>query len=201
MAAEAATPRARATATLRLDFTRRARQACRMIRSSLLVAALVACGGKPAPTPVTPAPAPVVAADPTPAPEPTPAPLPPKVDPAKEQADLLAAETAAYEKAKPAFTKYCAGCHTKAGKKADKKKLAHFGMDAYPFTGEHAKSIGNEIRVVLAIDGHKKATMPSDKPGAVTGDDLAAIKAWSEAWQAAGKAGVHPAEPADKDDD
>jgi hypothetical protein len=35
----------------------------------------------------------------------------------------------------------------------------------------------------------------------VTGEDLATIKAWSEAWQAAGAAGVHPAEPADKDDD
>ena len=170
-----------------------------MIRSLLLVAALVACGGKPAPAPVTPAPAPPVAADPPPAPETTPA--PPVVDHAKEQADLLAAETTAYEKAKPAFTKYCASCHTKAGKKANKKKLDHFAMDAYPFTGEHAKSIGNEIRVVLAIDGNKKATMPSDKPGSVTGSDLALIKAWTEAWQAAGKAGAHPAEPADKDDD
>ena len=99
------------------------------------------------------------------------------------------------------FEKYCANCHTKTGKKATGKKLGHFDMTTYPFGGEHAKSIGNEIRVVLAIDGHKKATMPDDKPGSVKGDDLAAIKAWTEAWQAAGAAGAHPADPADKDDD
>ena len=78
-------------------------------------------------------------------------------------------------------------------------KLGHVDMTTYPFGGMHAKAIGNQIRVVLAIDG-PKATMPDDKPGSVKGADLALIKAWTEAWQAAGKAGVHPADPADKDD-
>lgn len=119
-------------------------------------------------------------------------------DPAKIKADAVAAETASYEKAKPVFEKYCASCHTKAGKKATAKKLDHFTMDTYPFGGEHTKSIGNEIRKVLGIDGGKP-TMPYDKPGSVTGDDLAAIKTWSEAWRAAGKAGAHPADPADND--
>ncbi len=81
------------------------------------------------------------------------------------------------------------------------KKLDHFSMDSYPFGGEHARSIGNEIRVVLAIDRTKTASTPPDRPGSVTGDDLAAIKAWTEAWQASGAAENHPAEPADKDDD
>ena len=181
----------------------------RPLSTLFLLAAIAACGGKPAAAPVTPEPSPAHT-DPAPVADKAgpgsavaePAqPPPPKVDPAKVRAELVAAETAAYEQAKPAFAKYCASCHTKAGKKANKKKLDHFAMDAYPFTGEHAKSIGNEIRVVLAIDGNKKATMPSDKPGSVTGSDLALIKAWTEAWQAAGKAGAHPAEPADKDDD
>ncbi|HET9992175.1 MAG TPA: c-type cytochrome [Kofleriaceae bacterium] len=122
-------------------------------------------------------------------------------DAEKIKADLFAAETAAYDKAKPAFQTYCAGCHTKSGKKATRKKLDHFDMTTYPFGGEHAKSIGNEIRVVLAIDGAKKPSMPEGKPGSVKPDDLAAIKAWTVAWQAAGAAGVHPADPADKDDD
>ena len=121
---------------------------------------------------------------------------PAKPDTAK--ADLMAAENAAYEKAKPVFTKYCATCHTKDGKKATKKKLDHFTMDTYPFGGEHTKSIGNEVRKVLAIDGGK-ATMPFDKPGLVKGADLATIKAWTEAWQASGQAGNHPVDPADKD--
>jgi hypothetical protein len=37
----------------------------------------------------------------------------------------------------------------------------------------------------------KKATMPSGKAGSVTGDDLAAIKAWTDAWDAADNAGAH----------
>lgn len=110
----------------------------------------------------------------------------------------MAAETAAYEKAKPVFDKYCSGCHTKGGKKATAKKLEHVDMTTYPFGGMHTASIGNEVRKVLGIDGGK-ATMPYGKPGSVTGDDLAAIKAWTEAWQAAGKAGAHPAEAADND--
>ena len=122
------------------------------------------------------------------------APTPPERDP-------LAAESTAYDKAKPVFEKYCASCHTKTGDKATEKKLAHFDMTTYPFGGEHARSIGNEIRVVLAIDGEKKPTMPDDHPGAIQGDELATIKAWTDAWQAAGRAGVHPAEPAAKDDD
>lgn len=126
---------------------------------------------------------------------------PAKTDPDKVKVDLFATEKAAYDKAKPAFQMYCATCHTKSGKKATRKKLDHFDMTTYPFAGEHAKSIGNEIRVVLAIDGAKKASMPEGKPGSVKADDLAAITAWTEAWRAAGAAGVHPADPADKDDD
>lgn len=141
-----------------------------------------------------------MAAAPTPAPEPA-KPVEPAVDPEQVKADLLAAETAAYDKAKPVFTKYCASCHVKGGKKANAKKLKHFDMTTYPFGGEHAKSIGNEVRITLGLDTAKKPSMPKDKPGSVKGDDLAAITAWTEAWRAAGQGGVHPADPADKDDD
>ena len=122
----------------------------------------------------------------------------PAPDNTKMKADLLAAENAAYEKAKPAFEKNCANCHTKAGKKATAKKLGHFDMGMYPLGGAHTASIGNEIRKVLGIDG-EKPTMPFDKPGSVKGEELAAIKAWTEAWRAAGAAGVHPADAAEKD--
>lgn len=176
-----------------------------MMRHTTLLLALIACGGKPAPAPTPPAPEPApVAAAPAPAPTPVEEarPVEPaKPDPEKAKADLYAAETAAYDKAKPVFDKACARCHTKSGKKMKPKTLGHVDMTTYPFGGEHAASIGNEIRVVLAIDGHKKASMPSDKPGSLTSDELATIKAWTEAWQAAGAAGVHPADPADKDDD
>ena len=135
------------------------------------------------------------------APEPVAVERPATADPDKVKSDLLAAETAAYDKAKPAFATHCAGCHTKSGKKATAKKLGHFDMTTYPFGGGHAKSIGNEIRVVLAIDGAKKPSMPEGKPGSMKPDDVATIKAWTEAWRAAGAAGVHPADPAEKDDD
>ena len=93
-------------------------------------------------------------------------------------------ETDAYTKAKPVFDKYCAKCHTKTGEKATPKKLDHFDMTAYPFGGHHAKTIGTTIRTVLGLTS-KKATMPDDKPGSLKGDDLAAIKAWADAWIAA----------------
>jgi hypothetical protein len=167
--------------------------------ASLVV--LAACGSKappPAAKPAEPPPAePSAGSASTEAATPAKA-EPTAPDPAKVKADAVAAENTAYEKAKPVFEKYCANCHTKAGKKATAKKLDHFDMTTYPFGGEHTKSIGNEIRKVLGIDGGKP-TLPYDKPGSVTGDDLATIKAWTEAWQAAGQAGAHPADPADND--
>jgi len=170
----------------------------------LTATALAACGGSKPADPTTPPPSPppmgdgsAVATPEKPA-EPAKPPEPPKPDPAKMKAELLASETAAYEAAKPVFGKYCASCHTKAGKKATKKKLDHVSMDSYPFGGMHTNSIGNEVRKVLGIDG-AKPTMPFDKPGSVKGDELATIKAWTEAWQASGKAGNHPVEPAEAD--
>ena len=180
----------------------------------LTAAALASCGGSKSSDPTTPPPMgdgsavatpdkPMEPAKPPEPPkeapkEPVKPPEPPKPDPAKVKADLMAAEMSAYDTAKPVFGKYCASCHTKAGKKATKKKLDHFTMDTYPFGGEHTKSIGNEVRKVLGIDG-AKPTMPFDKPGSVKGDDLATLKAWTEAWQASGKAGNHPVDPAEAD--
>lgn len=115
---------------------------------------------------------------------------PPPPDPAKVKMDLLAAETAAYEKAKPVFEKWCASCHTKTGKKTSAKKRDHFDMTTYPFGGHHAAEIGDEIREVLGVTG-KKPTMPSNKKGAVKGEELELIKAWADAFDAAREGGAH----------
>ena len=110
---------------------------------------------------------------------------------ADSKADLLAAETRAWNAAKPVLDSACARCHTTAGKKASKKTLNHFNFDSYPPGGHHAATIGFTVRDVLGISG-KKPTMPSDKPGSVTGEDLRKIKAWTDAWEAAEKGGAHP---------
>ena len=173
--------------------------------------ALAACGSKsststgttPAPAPTTPAADAAVAALPPPPPSPIDAAAPPATpDPAAVNAALLADEQTAYDKAKPVFEKYCAGCHTQNGKRATKKKLSHFDMTSYPFGGHHAATIGNEVREVLGLSG-EKPTMPDDKPGSVKGDDLATVDAWAQAWIKADKAGAHGAKPAgpDHDDD
>jgi mono/diheme cytochrome c family protein len=114
-----------------------------------------------------------------------------KPEPAK--AALLAAETSAWATARPTFTQYCAACHTKAGKKATNKRLDHFqfDLDTYPPGGHHAATIGVTIRKVLGITG-KKPTMPFGQPGVVQGDELGAIKRWTDAWEAAERAGAHP---------
>lgn len=116
-------------------------------------------------------------------------PNPPATDP---KADLLAAETSAWESARPVFEKACATCHTSAGKKATKKKLDHLNFDSYPPGGHHTSTIGFTIRDVLGLSG-KKPTMPYGKPGSVQGDDLTKIKLWADAWEAAEKGGAHPA--------
>lgn len=166
-----------------------------MIKKLLLLSLLAACGGssKPAetpPPPADPAPANEAAAEPAPPPEPAEPAAPPAPDPAVVKAELLAAETAAFEKAKPVFTKHCARCHTKGGKQSTKKKRDHFDTTTYPFGGEHAGEIAEEVRETLGIGGGKP-TMPMDKKGAVKGEELALIAAWADAWEAAHKGGAH----------
>ena len=172
-----------------------------MFKTSLftLFAITSACGGgssKPTSPPTPPAdPVPmsepaVSTNEPAKPNEPTKPTEPPAPDPAKVKAELLAAETAAYEKAKPVFDKFCAKCHTKTGSKMSQKKLDHFDMTTYPFGGHHAMELGIQIRKSLGIDG-SKPTMPFDKKGAVKGDELALIKAWTEAFDASHKGGAH----------
>jgi mono/diheme cytochrome c family protein len=108
----------------------------------------------------------------------------------KDPAALAAAETAAYEKARPVFESYCAKCHTKNGMLVTGKKLGHFDMTTYPFGGHHAAEIAGQIRKSLGIDG-SKPTMPFDKKGAVQGDELALIAAWADAFDAAHQGAAH----------
>lgn len=96
-------------------------------------------------------------------------------------------EIAAFERAKPAFERHCFRCHTTAGKKTKPKALAHVAMDGYPFGGHHADEAGSIVRKALGAGGGEP-TMPSDDPGVVTGDDLARILAWADAFEHA-----HPA--------
>ena len=169
--------------------------------SLLFACVLAACGSKGSSPPTTPAEphdhdhgagSGSAVATPDPVPTDTPKPVEPTgPDPAKVKADLLAAERAAWDTARPVFDKSCATCHTKAGKKSAKKKLDHFDMDTYPPGGHHTATIGFTISEVLGLTG-KKPTMPFDKPGSVKDDDLAKIKAWTEAWQASEKGGAHP---------
>jgi mono/diheme cytochrome c family protein len=107
-----------------------------------------------------------------------------------EKAAIAAAEKAAYEAARPVFEKYCSNCHSAAGKKSSNKKLDHFNLDSYPFGGHHAAEIGETIREVLGVTG-EEATMPKDKPGAVNGAELDLVVAWSKAFDASHKAGLH----------
>ena len=142
-----------------------------MTKTLLIALALVvACGGgkKPAEAPKP--------AEPEAKPE--------AKEPEAPKVDLAANETAAFEKAKPVFDKYCAACHDKSKKGAKASTLKHFDISSYPFGGEHAADVDKEVRKVLAIGGGK-ATMPKGKPGAVKGDELALIAAWADAFDAA----------------
>jgi mono/diheme cytochrome c family protein len=173
--------------------------------SALLTATLAACGSK-APAPDSPEPS----AEATPAEPPhaehmpgdehadhegaEPAPAEPAApaapDPEKVQADLLAAEMAAYDAARPVFEKHCARCHQTGGAKAKPKMLKHFDITRYPFGGHHADEVSATVRKVLGIGGGKP-TMPADKKGAVQGDELALVAAWVDAFDKAHAGGAH----------
>jgi mono/diheme cytochrome c family protein len=120
---------------------------------------------------------------------------PPASNPAVAGAGVAQAELDAYTKAKPIFEAHCAKCHAQGGAKASPKKLGHFDMTSYPFGGHHAAYVGLAVRQVLGVEG-KDATMPDDDPGAIKGADLAAIVAWSRAFDAS-----HPGAATHKDDD
>jgi len=158
----------------------------------ILLAGLAACGGGTS-KPITPATSPAPAKD-EPAAKAPPSEAarsePAGPDPAKARADLLAAEMAAYEKARPVFEASCARCHSKSGKLTTEKKRGHFDMTTYPFGGHHAMEIGQQIRKSLGLTGDQP-TMPFDKKGSVKGDDLALIAAWADAFDAAQAAGAH----------
>jgi mono/diheme cytochrome c family protein len=109
---------------------------------------------------------------------------------AEDKDAIAAAETAAFERARPVFEQRCATCHTSAGAKASAETLTHFSMDTYPFGGHHATTIGAEVREVLGVTG-EPPTMPKDAPGSVKGDELEAIVAWSKAFEASHAAGLH----------
>jgi len=106
------------------------------------------------------------------------------------KSDPKAAELAAWAAAQPVMQKYCALCHHQRGTMATKRKLGHFDMTSYPLGGHHAATIGATISKVLGLTG-QRARMPFNKPGAVTGSELALVKAWIDAWQAADTAGAH----------
>jgi mono/diheme cytochrome c family protein len=171
-------------------------------------AVLAACGSKAAPAPASPEPAaeatpveqPPADSPPSaehaghegaePAPSAQQRPAPATHDPAQVKADLLAAELAAFEAAKPVFEKNCARCHQAGGAKAKPKMLKHFDITTYPFGGHHADEASKTVRKVLGIGGGKP-TMPADKKGTVQGDELALIAAWADAFDKAHAGGAH----------
>lgn len=161
--------------------------------ASIIVVVAIACGGSPQQRPPAPPPA-----DPVPMHEPVavdagaPVAAPTDAAPADPNAELLAAERAAFERAKPVFDRWCAKCHAKGGKNASAKKLGHFDMTTYPFGGHHAMEISGAIAKALGLTG-KKPTMPADKKGAVQGEELALVKAWIDAFDAAHAGGAHGA--------
>jgi hypothetical protein len=99
---------------------------------------------------------------------------------------VTAAERSAFDDARPAFERHCFRCHTKDGKKAKAKARAHLDMSSYPFGGHHAGEAGAAVLTALGLGPERKrATMPSDEPGAVAGDDLRLMRQWAEAFTAA----------------
>ena len=115
-------------------------------------------------------------------------------------AGVAPAEKAALDDAWPVLARDCAPCHSASGTHASRDKaMQHVDMSIYPFGGEHAATVGFEVREALGLTG-KPATMPANDPGSVRGADLAAIDRWARAWIAAHPA-AHPDDDADDTED
>ena len=142
-----------------------------MLRFASGALALAACVGDPVPTslshPASPK-APSVADVAPPA-------------PVEKGPEVSADERAAYDRARPVLDRHCGRCHIQGGAQAKDEILAHVDMTRYPFDGAHTTELGPALRRVLAADGGEPE-MPKDQPGAVKGDDLAAILALADAW-------------------
>ena len=113
------------------------------------------------------------------------------VAPTAEVKPESSAEFIAFERAKPVFKKHCARCHTESSGK--RTALKHFVMDTYPFGGHHASSMPATIRKVLGQSG-KRATMPKDKPGVVSGEELELVLEWADATERAASTKPKPAD-------
>lgn len=105
--------------------------------------------------------------------------------------EILAAETVAYERARPVFERHCARCHTSSGDHRQRRKaLPHFDMDSYPFGGHHVTEMAQTMREVLG-QAEDDASMPKDNPGVVQGEELARILEWADAFERSDAAGLH----------
>ena len=106
--------------------------------------------------------------------------------------EVTSTERAAFEAARPALEVHCFRCHAKDGKKTKAKARAHLDMTSYPFKGHHAGEAGTAVRDALgAGPSGKRATMPSDEPGVVKGEELKRILVWADAFSSAHAAPPH----------
>jgi hypothetical protein len=116
---------------------------------------------------------------------------------------VTTAEKQAFDEARPVFERHCFGCHTKdgqndgkSGARAKAKARAHVDMTSYPFGGHHAGEAGAAVLTALGLGpDHKRASMPPDDPGALTGEELRLIRAWAEAFSAAHGSGRSSGQP------
>ncbi|MCC7535818.1 MAG: hypothetical protein IT379_06380 [Deltaproteobacteria bacterium] len=126
--------------------------------------------------------APVAAADAGPVAEPVDAGAPAGGDSAADAgaggvASATPTAVEAFAAARPALERHCDRCHGAAGGRQARR---HLDTSSATPGGHHAHELGRELRRVLGATG-RRATMPPDARGSVTGDDLAALLAWADA--------------------
>ena len=101
----------------------------------------------------------------------------------------MTAERDAYERAKPVFAAHCVSCHSYGG--TSRRAFSAADFTGFPFGGATSKRIGVLVRTAVGASG-KPPTMPQDKPGSLTPDELARVLAWTDAWSRAHPEAVAP---------
>lgn len=139
-----------------------------MVKHSLFVACLVACGGRGAPAPAHPEPAP-----------PTSTTEAPTASPANDVL-VQAALAEQYDLGKRLYVeKKCASCHGDRGE-GNPKNPAVIGDSALPAaapTGTKLRA-GIAFRTAADVLGFVKTKMPIKEPGTLTDEEAAAVTSW-----------------------
>jgi mono/diheme cytochrome c family protein len=98
--------------------------------------------------------------------------------------EASASELAAYERAKPVFERHCTACHRDGTRLTSGEAMRKVDMNGYPFGGAPRAAMTRTVMASLTGGG---PTMPPFRRQPLTAEEVALIRAWAAATDAANR--------------